>query len=415
MNTKFSYQCVNCGKEISTNEIIYLCPDCEPKNQPGKPLLGVLKVNYDYETIREDVKSYNLFSFLKDDGFIDLLPIDEAESIPGLHIGNTPLYEVDNFEGEPLNSILYLKNDARNPTLSLKDRASVVVSAFARQKGMETIITASTGNAGASLAGICAAQGQKAIILAPENAPIEKMLQIIMYDATVIPVKGTYDDAFDLSVELTKLTGVYNRNTAYNPFTVEGKKTAAYEIYDQLMGMVPDNLFVSVGDGVIISALYKGFEELIKLRITDTMPTIYAVQAEGSPNLVDNLERSEFKSVKSNTIADSISVDVPRNFYMTAGYMKAYGGEPVKVSDKEIMDASFKLARNTGIFAEPSAAAALAGFLKMHKKGRFADDSSNLVMITGSGMKDTAAVKNLIKMPKAMACDAGKIQKMLKL
>lgn len=415
MDTKFSYQCVNCGKEIITNEIIYLCPDCEPKNQPGKPLLGVLKVNYDYETIREDVKSYNLFSFLKDDGFIDLLPIDEADSIPGLHIGNTPLYEVDNFEGEPLNSILYLKNDARNPTLSLKDRASVVVSAFARQKGMETIITASTGNAGASLAGICAAQGQKAIILAPENAPIEKMLQIIMYDATVIPVKGAYDDAFDLSVELTKLTGVYNRNTAYNPFTVEGKKTAAFEIYDQLMGMVPDNLFVSVGDGVIISALYKGFEELIKLRITDTMPTIYAVQAEGSPNLVDNLERSEFKSVKSNTIADSISVDVPRNFYMTAGYMKAYGGEAVKVSDKEIMDASFKLARNTGIFAEPSAAAALAGFLKMHKKGRFADDSSNLVMITGSGMKDTAAVKNLIKMPKAMACDAGKIKKMLKL
>jgi threonine synthase len=415
MNSKFIYTCITCGKEIETNKVIYLCPDCEPDNRRGQPLKGVLKVNYDYETIMQDIRSDNLFSFLKDDGFIDLLPIEQADTIPGLHIGNTPLYEVENFEGEPLKSILYLKNDARNPTLSLKDRASVVVSAFARQMGIDTIITASTGNAGSSLAGICAAQGQKAIILIPESAPFEKLIQMLMFNATIIPVKGSYDDAFDLSIELTKETGVYNRNTAYNPFTIEGKKTAAFEIYDQLLGVLPDNVFVPVGDGVIISALYKGFEELIKLRIADTMPTIYAVQAEGSPNLVDNLNKPEFIAVKSKTIADSIAVDVPRNFYMTELFMKQYHGEGIKVSDEEIMEASFQLSRNTGIFAEPSAAAAMAGFLKLHHNKKIADDSTNLVMITGSGMKDTATVKNFIKIPKSVSCNVDKVRKLINL
>jgi len=415
MNQKFIYQCVNCGKEIVTSGVIYLCPDCEPLNKPGEPLRGVLKVIYDYEMIREDILSENIFAILKDEGYLEILPIVESDTIPGLHIGNTPMYEVDNFEGQPLNATLYIKNDARNPTLSFKDRASVVVSAFAKEHGLDTIITASTGNAGSSMAGICAAQGQKAIVLVPENAPVEKLTQILMFGAALVPVKGTYDDAFDLSLEISKRTGLYNRNTAYNPLTIEGKKIAAFEIYDQTIGALPDNIFVPVGDGVIISALYKGFEELIKLRISDTMPTIIAVQAEGSPNLVDNLNRSEFISVKSKTLADSISVDVPRNFYMTANYMKQFGGIPLKVSDDEIMQASFQLARNTGIFAEPSAAASLAGFLKMHKNGKIAKDSSNLVMITGSGMKDTATVKKILSMPKALPNDAEKVISFLEL
>jgi threonine synthase len=145
------------------------------------------------------------------------------------------------------------------------------------------------------------------------------------------------------------------------------------------------------------------------------MPTIYAVQAEGSPNLVDNLNREEFKSIKSKTVADSIAVDVPRNFYMTAKFIKQYHGGAVKVSDNEIMEASFQLSRNTGIFAEPSAAAAMAAFLKMHHNDQIDEDSTNLVMITGSGMKDTVAVKDRIKIPKAVTCDARKVKKMLKI
>ncbi|HPE33900.1 MAG TPA: threonine synthase [Bacteroidales bacterium] len=415
MNQKFRYQCVTCGKEFETDEIIYLCPDCERKNKPGEPLRGVLKVIYDYDMISDDVSGDSLFSVIKDDSYLDLLPIEQSDTIPGLRIGHTPMYEVDTFEGKPLSAALYIKNDARNPTLSFKDRASVIVSAFAQQKGIDTIVTASTGNAGSSMAGICAAQGQKAIVIVPENAPFEKLIQIVMYGATLIPVKGTYDDAFDLSVELTKKTGIYNRNTAYNPFTIEGKKIAAFEIYDDLLGEIPDNIFIPVGDGVIISAIYKGFEELMKLHLTKSMPTIVAVQAEGSPNLVDNLNRKVFKSVKSKTIADSISVDVPRNFHMTANYMKSYHGKAIKVSDDEIIQASLQLGRNTGIFAEPSAAAALAGFFKMYRMNEIDEKSVNLVMITGSGMKDMAAIKSYLTLPKPIPNDLDKLLRHLDL
>lgn len=413
MNLKFTYQCVNCGNEVQTSEIIYLCPLCEPKNKPGQPLQGVLKIIYDYDAIIQDFGGNDLFYNLKNELFFDLLPIEQPGSVPGLSVGNTPFYEVDEFDGYPLKSTLFIKNEARNPTLSLKDRASALVSAFAKEKGSNRIMTASTGNAGSSLAGICAAQGQQSIIVVPEDAPIAKLIQMMMFGATIIPVRGNYDEAFELSLQITRETGIYNRNTAFNPITIEGKKTVAFEIYEQHDGEIPDTIFVPVGDGVIISGVYKGFEDLMMLGLIDHMPTIVAVQAEGSPNIVNNLKNNHFKSVKSKTIADSISVDAPSNFYMTSKFIHNYKGESVLVSDEEIMQASFKLAKNTGIFAEPAAAAAMAGFLKWHREKLIHDGSSNLVLITGSGMKDLESVKNIIKMPKSISPDVKKALKML--
>ncbi len=354
-----------------------------------------------------------MFYNLKNELFFDLLPIEQSGSIPGLHIGNTPFYEVDEFDGKPLKSTLFIKNDARNPTLSLKDRASALVSAFAKEKGINKILTASTGNAGSSLAGICAAQGQESVIVVPENAPLAKLTQMLMFGATIIPVKGNYDDAFELSLKLTKETGIYNRNTAYNPITIEGKKNVAFEIYEQLDGELPDTIFIPVGDGVIISAVYKGFEDLLLLGIIEHIPTIVAVQAEGSPNLVNNLKSKVFKSVKSKTIADSISVDYPSNFYMTSKFIHNYKGAGVLVSDEEILQASLKLARSTGIFAEPAAAAAMAGFLKWHHENMIPDDSSSLVLITGSGLKDLDSVKGILKMPESISCDVDQAKKIL--
>jgi len=413
MNLKFKYQCVNCGNEIQTDDIIYLCPKCEPLNKPGQPLHGVLKIVYDYKAIVEDFGGDDVFYNLKNELFFDLLPIEQPGNVPGLHIGNTPLYEVDEFDGKPLKSTLFIKNDARNPTLSLKDRASALVSAFAKEKGINKIITASTGNAGSSLAGICAAQGQESVIVVPEDAPMAKLTQMLMFGATIIPVKGNYDDAFELSLKLTRETGIYNRNTAYNPITIEGKKTVAFEIYEQHDGQLPDTIFIPVGDGVIISGIYKGFEDLLMLGIIGHIPTIVAVQAEGSPNLVNNLNKKAFKSVKSKTIADSISVDYPSNFYMTEGFIQKYQGAGVLVSDAEILQASLKLAMSTGIFAEPAAAAAMAGFLKWHHKKMIPDDSSSLVLITGSGLKDLGAVKDIIKMPASISCDVDLAKKIL--
>jgi threonine synthase len=393
---KFIYRCTDCGHEIDSTGPVYLCPSCSTASTPGAPPRGVLKIIYDYEMIRESVDG---FEGLKDQGFISLLPLSGTASLPPLRIGNTPLYHHSILDGKELPFNLYLKDDSQNPTWSFKDRASAIVSAWAREKGLETIIAASTGNAGSSLAGICTSQRQKAIIVVPESAPLAKLTQIVMYGATVVPVKGTYDEAFDLSVKATEECGWYNRNTAYNPLTIEGKKTAAFELFGQLDHRVPDRIFIPAGDGVILAGIYKGFEDLLRVGITGKMPVIVAVQSEKSDNLVRNIRQEEFTVIPSTTIADSISVDIPRNFRMARRFIREYDGETLAVSDDEILHASSVLAADSGLFAEPAAAAAFAGFLSYYRDGRLEAGTTNIVMLTGSGLKDPRAVSSRINMP----------------
>jgi len=397
-NRKFTYQCTNCGKHYTESQVTYLCPDCNKSNTPDLPPKGVLKVIYNYEKLVSDGVS---FSKLKENNFLDLLPLKSIKSLPNLKVGNTPLYKTDNFKDFSFN--LFLKDDSQNPTYSFKDRASSVVSAYAKEKGYNTIVAASTGNAGSSLAGICAAQGQKAIILVPKAAPIAKLTQIIMYGATIIPVNGTYDDAFDLSMEATEKFGWYNRNTAFNPFTIEGKKTVAFELFEQMNYTVANRIFVPVGDGAIISGVYKGFEDLLNLNIINKMPTIVAVQSEKSNNLIRNIDKDEFTVVESSTIADSISVDIPRNFYMTQKFINTYKGECISVTDNEILTASKLLSENTGLFAEPAAATAFAGIIAYNNSNKIPKDSNNVVLLTGSGLKDLKNVSGMLKIPEAIS------------
>jgi len=310
---KFIYECIDCGKQFYTNDIIYLCPNCSKENSESMPPKGVLKVVYNFsELIKKNIH----FKDLSKNNFLELLPINQIKSLPKLKVGNTPLYEFNKLDNKDLTLSLFLKDDSQNPTFSFKDRASSIVSAFAKENDLNTIVAASTGNAGSSLAGICASQGQKAIVMVPETAPLAKLTQIIMYGATIVPVKGTYDDAFDFSIKATEEFGWYNRNTAFNPLTIEGKKTVSYEIFEQLNESIPDRIFVPVGDGVIISGVYKGFEDLLNLKMIDKIPVIVAVQSEGSNNLIRNINNTSFEINPSNTLADSISVDIPRNFYI---------------------------------------------------------------------------------------------------
>jgi threonine synthase len=399
MTDKFHYKCVNCGAGYPGDKVIYLCPACQSGNLAGQPPKGVLKTVYNYRQIRESYPAYELFQQLQLEKFLPLLPIRSLESWPNLRIGNTPLYRNDSVIRGNTGFEIYLKDDSQNPTFSFKDRASALVSAWAQENGISTLIAASTGNAGSSLAGICAAQRQKSIILVPAKAPLAKLTQIMMYGASIIPVNGTYDDAFDLSVEVSGLFGFYNRNTAYNPLTIEGKKTVSFEIFSQLEFQVPNRVFVPTGDGVILSGVYKGFEELLLLGIIERMPVIITVQAAGSPNLVNNIDHQNFMITKSATIADSISVDVPKNFYMSAGFMKQYNGESVTVTDEEILQASVQLSGSAGIFTEPAAAAAFAGLLNFARSGRIPHGSKNVVLLTGSGLKDLASVQSQIHLP----------------
>jgi len=409
-SSKFYFQCNDCKAQYQPDKVKYLCPVCGSQNTQNSPPKGVLKTVYNYKNL---IDNNTDFASLKQNKFLDLLPIESSKSLPNLRVGETPLYKQKSIQGTKLPFNLFLKDEAQNPTFSFKDRASAIVSAYAKEQGFDTIVAASTGNAGSSLAGICAAQGQKAIILVPESAPKAKLTQIVMYGAKIVPVKGTYDDAFDLSIKATEEFGWYNRNTAFNPLTIEGKKTVSFELFEQLNFTVPDRIFVPVGDGVIISGVYKGFEDLLKLKIIDKMPCIVAVQSEGSNNLISNLNSENFVVKNSNTIADSISVDIPRNFYMARDFLINYDGEVLAVADENIIQASGILSKNSGLFAEPAAATAYAGFLSYFEEQKLPDHSTNVVLLTGSGLKDLNSVQKIIDIPKGIQPTIGELKKLV--
>ncbi len=389
----YKYQCVNCKKEYDNKELIYLCPECEKKNGKDSTLKGVLKVLYDYDKLKDT-------PFESFDDIINIWPIKSMNSLSHLEVGNTPIY-VKNYK----ENNLYFKFDALNPTFSFKDRASDLVCAVAKENGIDTVITASTGNAASSLAGISAAYGLKSILFVPSSAPKAKLLQSALYGGKIVPVDGTYDDAFDLSIEATKKFGWYNRNTGYNPFTIEGKKSVSIEIFLQFYhsdSPIPNTIFVPVGDGVIISGVYKGFEDLLLMGKIDKMPTIVAVQADGSNNIISNLDKDEFVYKSSNTVADSISVDIPRNFHMAKDFILKYDGFGIEVTDEEILNASLTLGRKFGLFAEPASAAAFAGVEKYLKENPDKKNEDLLILLTGSGLKDINSIEKLITLPKAI-------------
>jgi len=300
---------------------------------------------------------------------------------------------------------LWVKDESRNPTASFKDRASAVVVARAREIRADVVVTASTGNAGAALAGMAAAIGQKAVIFAPRSAPPAKIAQLLIYGAMVYLVEGTYDDAFDLTIQASNEFGWYCRNTGYNPFTAEGKKTAAFEIWEWMSKKDyihdrPLNVFVSVGDGNIISGLHKGFKDLLQLGWLESIPRIFGVQAEGSAAIANAFisGKEEIVPVSANTIADSISVDLPRDGVRAIRAVRETGGSYVLVSDDEIIAAIAELGK-AGIFAEPAGATSFAGMVKAMKTGLIKPEEPVLVINTGSGLKDVRAAMKAVQEP----------------
>ena len=227
--TFVGYRCSLCGKEYGPEDVQYTCPT------DG----GNLDVILDYEGIRkkyqvEDITTRTDASLWR---YLPLLPVTDpgGEGTPLRAAGWTPLYQPPALAKTLGMRQLWVKDEGRNPTASFKDRASSVVVARARQIGAEVVVTASTGNAGAALAGMSAAVGQRAVIFAPRTAPPAKVAQLLVYGAQVILVDGNYDSAFDLTIEAANAYGWYCRNTGYNPFTAEGKKTAAFEIWENVI------------------------------------------------------------------------------------------------------------------------------------------------------------------------------------
>ncbi|MDP1545852.1 MAG: threonine synthase [Anaerolineales bacterium] len=400
------YKCSLCGTEYLQGQVTYTCP------KDG----GNLDVLLDYDSIRkkfqpEDITSRRESSLWR---YLPLLPVSEpaGDSTPLHASGWTPVFALPRLAEKLRLKHLWLKDESRNPTASFKDRASAVVVTRARELKSEIVVTASTGNAGAALAGMSAAVGQKAIIFAPKSAPQAKVAQLLVFGAKVILVDGTYDDAFDLTVKAANEFGWYCRNTGYNPFTLEGKKTAAFEIWEwwikahhdwhkkdsQLNEHPPLSIFVSVGDGNIISGIHKGFKDLLELGWIPNMPRIIGVQAEGSAAIANafHADTETITPVSATTIADSISVDLPRDGVRAVRAAKETNGTYITVSDDEIIQSIAELG-TMGVFAEPAGAAAYAGVVKGTSLGVVGSEDPILVLNTGSGLKDVGAAMRAVQ------------------
>ncbi len=400
-------QCHQCEWMAAAEPFAYTCPNC------GKNL----DFMYDYDLI---AASTSPLSLNKDHDasmwrYLPLLPVKSAPENKSLRIGGTPLVDFPHLAKKHRISQLQIKDDTRNPSGSLKDRASELAIQHAKEQGQKTIIAASTGNAGSSLAALSAYHGMKSIILAPATAPPAKLIQILQHGAQLVPVNANYDTAFDLALEWAQKHESYCRNTGVNPILAEGKKTVAFEIAEQNDWKTPDHMFVPVGDGCIISGVYKGFFDLLSLKWIDFMPAIHAVQAVGSAAIVDSLEQEgDIHSVLAKTLADSISVDQPRDGDKARRAILESGGRGFKVRDNDILKAQKRLSETTGIFAEPAAAAAYAGFLQASESGVFNAGDHVVVLITGSGLKDTPNAQKLLRPVEAVNANLADIENYLK-
>ena len=378
-------RCLLCGRQYQTDEVDYTCP-----RHCGAATLSVV---YDYRYLAGLVSPDRLAS--DPDRSIwryrSLLPVHPDADPPPLQVGGTPLLRGRVLEKE-LGVRLWVKDEGRQPTASLKDRASALAVLKARERGAGIITAASTGNAGAALAALSAAAGIPSVIFVPATAPQPKVAQLLSFGATVLLVRGSYHQAFDLCLWASGEFGWYNRNTGYNPYMTEGKKTVSYEIWEQLGYRVPDVVVVSVGDGCIIGGVHKGFEDLRQLGWTDRVPRLIGAQAAGSAYLAqawrDTEDLTTKPPIRAETVADSISADLPRDRFKAMAAVTETGGAFVEVSDAQILNAIVTLGQRLGVFAEPAAAAALAGLAEARRQGLTEEGERVVVISTGNGLKD---------------------------
>ena len=391
MGSFIGYKCSICGTEYQPDEVTYTCPKDN----------GILDVVLDYPALKKK-KTDELI--LKEEPslwrYFPLIPVKEliGDGTTLRSAGWTPVFSPPQIKDKLGLKQLWIKDESSNPTASFKDRASAILVARAKEIGAEVIVTASTGNAGAALAGMAAAVDQESVIFAPKTAPPAKIAQLLIYGARVILVDDNYDAAYKISLEASEEFGWYNRNTGYNPFTAEGKKTAAYEIWEQVLLTNqldrPLCVFVSVGDGNIISGIHKGFKDLYEIGQIKVMPRIFGCQSTGSAAIYNAYKsgKEEIIPVQATTMADSISVNLPSDGLRALRAATQTEGAYIAVEDQKILEAISDLG-SVGIFAEPAGATALAGLKTALQEGLVGAEDPILVINTGSGLKDVKAAR----------------------
>jgi len=399
------YQCISCSVTQAAGFNGFVCPACG----------GNLDITYDYDAVAREIG--NRFPDRPGDlfRFAALLPLKQPRSPFPVRVGSTPLYPARRL-GESVGlHRLYLKDDSLNPSASLKDRASAVAIGRALDIGAGVVSAASTGNAGSSLASLAAATGLEAVVFVPASAPVAKLTQMLAFGARVLAVRGNYDDAYDLCRAASDEFGWFNRSTGYNAFTREGKKTCAYEIWQDLEGRVPDRVVVSTGDGNTLGAIWKGFCDLKAIGLIDRLPKIDCAQSEASAAISETVHRISIsggaevdwstvvvQEVSATTVADSIAVDRPRDGLAAVKAVIQSGGDAVTVPDQQILAAIAEIARTTGVFPEPAAATPWAAVKQMIRNKQVATDERVVCIISGSGLKDVANIRAVVGEPQVI-------------
>lgn len=380
-NVKYG-QCIKCGKTYPAAPDLTTCT-CG----------GVLEIVYDYDEIKKRLTKAVLAERTERTmwRYRELLPIEETTEPTPLRVGWSPLYDEPRLAAQLGLKQLWVKDDGLNPTGALKDRASAMAVAKAREAGAGVIACSSTGNAASSLAGNAAAAGLATYIFVPSRAPKGKVAQLMTFGATVISVQGSYEETFELSRQAINRWGWYNRNAAINPYLSEGKKTVAYEILEQLGWQAPDYIAISVGDGCTIAGLWKGLKDLYAVGLIDRLPRLISAQAEGCCPINRAVVRGGgWEPMEENTFADSIAVGVPRNGDKALMAIRESRGLAVNVSDREIMEAQQLLGRSCGVFGEPAGVTAAAGVKKLCEQGILGREETVVSVVTGNGLKDVA-------------------------
>lgn len=384
-----SLTCVGCGREFDPDRLHYHCPECGP-------IRGTLDPAYDYPALANQVTRASLVAEPRDDmwRYLPLLPLEDHTAIGPLRVGGTPLYPAEELAAELGLARLWIKDDGLNPTGSLKDRASGVAVAKALEWGEPVMTVASSGNAASSLAAAAKLAGIRAVIFVPHTAAPAKIAQLLIYGAEVLLVKGSYDQAVDLCLAAGERWGWYNRTSGLNPFLGEGKKTAAFELCQQLDFRPPDYVLVGVGDGCIYQGLAKGFIEFQRLGLIDRLPRLIGVQAAGAAPLAAAFDRGDetAEPQEPHSLAEAIAVGRPRDQVKALRAARRTDGRIMAVTDDELLWAVRRTAETTGVLAELGGAAGLAGLQRLSREGLLEPGATAAVIVTGTGLKDIGNV-----------------------
>jgi threonine synthase len=404
---RFELRCIECGHMHDLGRPAYSCTKCG----------NLLEVKLDIRSMKERLAEARLSSRpLSVWRYRELIPLGEGERTYSLDEGGTQLVKCDRLGAELGAKSLWMKFDGTNPTGSFKDRGMTVGISKAKELQMKTVTCASTGNTSASLAAYAGLAGLRCVVLIPEGkVALGKLAQAMMHGAKVVSVKGNFDEALDVVMKSSEKLGMYVLNSV-NPFRIEGQKTAAYEICDQLGGRSPEYLYIPVGNGGNSAAYWKGFAEYQALGVVSSHPVIRGIQAEGAAPIAHMFEKKldVLEPVrKPDTVATAIRIGNPANWKKTVRAIKESGGYASTVSDKEILWAQKAMARLEGIFPEPAGAAALAGLKKDLENGAV-DKSAEIVCVsTGHGLKDPDVAVSQCARPEVIDASIDALERLL--